>query len=480
VVVLAVAQGINGGKATWVSALPLQVAYVLLLVCLAVAVLRYRLFDVDVLLNRAFVLGMGTLFAACAYVVVVVLVGGALGEWAGSYLLSVAATVVIALAFQPLRRRLVRLADRLAYGPRAAPYDALAAFSRSIGSSPAPDTLLPAVAEAAAASVSARSATVTVDIAAGVSQRADWPPGAGQRHTGTRTGAEVVVPVTDRSGELGRIAVSLVPGHTLRPAERRLLDDIADQAALAFRNTRLEAELRARVEMLDRQTEALAASRRRLIEAGDVARRRLEAAIAREVLPTLERLHADLAAPAAGSTPDRSPDGYVEQANAALDSLRELTRGIFPTLLTRSGLGPALTAHFTRTGQSGGLRIDPSVTGRRFPARVEAAAYQCATDAAAGAAGDVHISLVLLRDELRLEVRVLGSMTADRTALADRVEAVGGSLEAVADPSGRTSCLRVRLPADGIEPTQPAMESSPVAAAHSSVSRSGPKTPLGT
>jgi hypothetical protein len=193
---------------------------------------------------------------------------------------------------------------------------------------------------------------------------------------------------------------------------------------------------------------------------------------------TLEQLHADLAAPAPGSA--RPTDGYVGQANAALESLRELTRGIFPTLLTRSGLGPALSAHFARTGQSGALHVNPSVAGRRFPARVEAAAYQCATDASAGAGGDVHISLGLLGEELVLEVRPFDAMAADRTALADRVEAVGGSLEVVGDASGRTSCLRVRLPADGIPPAQPAMEPSAVAAAHSSVRRSGPKTPLGT
>jgi hypothetical protein len=216
VVVLAVAQGLNGGKVTWVSALPLQVAYVLLLVCLAVAVLRYRLFDVDVLLNRAFVLGTGTLFAACAYVAVVVVVGEALGEWAGSYVLSVAATVVVALAFQPLRRRLVRLADRLAYGPRAVPYDALAAFSRSIGSSPAPETLLPAVAEAAATSVSARAAAVTVDVAAGASPARRLAPGAGVAADWGPGRCRGGVPVTTVPASRA-VAVSLAPGHTLRP-----------------------------------------------------------------------------------------------------------------------------------------------------------------------------------------------------------------------------------------------------------------------
>ena len=81
---------------------------------------------------------------------------------------------------------------------------------------------------------------------------------------------------------------------TLRPRELKLLRDIADQAAVAFRNVGLEVELAAHVVLLDEQTDELAASRRRLISAGDAERRRLESAISREVLPTLTELRATL------------------------------------------------------------------------------------------------------------------------------------------------------------------------------------------
>ena len=86
---------------------------------------------------------------------VVVLVGLAVGGSTAGFWPSLLATAVVALAFQPLRRRVVRVADRLAFGAAAAPYEALADFSRRLGDSPDPADLLPAVADAAAQAVNA-------------------------------------------------------------------------------------------------------------------------------------------------------------------------------------------------------------------------------------------------------------------------------------------------------------------------------------
>ena len=138
---------------------------------------------------------------------------------------------------------------------------------------------------------------------------------------------------------------------TLRPHELKLLRDIADQAAVAFRNVGLEVELAAQVVLLDEQTEALAASRRRLISAGDAERRRLESAISREVLPTLTDLRSTLGSDRDCEAEDAPTSDLVDDATAALEALRELTRGVYPTLLTRAGLGAALTSYFSRLGR---------------------------------------------------------------------------------------------------------------------------------
>ena len=107
-------------------------------VCVAVAVLRHRLIAIDLILNRALVFALATGVVAVGYVLVVVLAGSAVGGSTEGFWPSLLATAVVALAFQPLRGRVVRVADRLAFGAAAAPYEALADFSRRLGDSPGP------------------------------------------------------------------------------------------------------------------------------------------------------------------------------------------------------------------------------------------------------------------------------------------------------------------------------------------------------
>ena len=193
------------------------------------------------------------------------------------------------MAFQPLRSPVVRFADRLAYGARAAPYDALSDFSRRLGESPAPEALLPAVAEAVGAAVSAHEVRVMLDVEHGTPADGGLGRRTASKPLAVDEDALVMVPISDRSGRLGEMSVRLRPGRTARPHEVALVADIAEQAALAFRNNRLQAELAAHVALLDEQTDQLEASRRRLFEAGDAERRRLEAAIARDVMPPCSR-----------------------------------------------------------------------------------------------------------------------------------------------------------------------------------------------
>ncbi len=468
---------VTGGEQTWATTFPLQVSFFLLPVFLAVAILRYRLYDVDVIINRAVIYGVSTLVVGTGYVLLVVGVGELLGSQSHGFWPSVVATAVVAMAFQPLRRRVVRLADRLAYGARAAPYDALSDFSRRVGHSPAPESLLPAVAEAAGQAVSAHEVRVMLDVEHGPLPTGVWIAD-GASPLAVDIDALVMVTISDPAGRLGEMSVRLRPGRTVRAHELRLLTDLAEQAAVAFRNARLQAELAARVALLDESTAQIAASRLRLIEAGDAERRRLEGAISREVTPLLSSLATDLGPAPQGGRP--ATDALVDRATAALDALRELTRGIFPTILTRAGLGPALSAYVARLGRSGVLDVDASVAGRRFPARTEAAAYFCCTQAVADSGA--HVSLAVVGADLQIEVTRVSAGATDLAAVEDRVEALGGTLELVGD-AARPGDVRllVRLPVgpDG-QHTVPTGQRPAAAAAHSWTSRSGPNDPFGT
>ncbi|WP_298514175.1 hypothetical protein [uncultured Nocardioides sp.] len=425
-VVLATLQAINGGEQTWVSGVPLYVAFFLMPILFAVAVLRYRLYDLDVIINRTLVVAAATAFAAIGYTALVVVSAQLVEGRTGGFWLSLLAAALVAVAFQPLRRVVVRLADRAAYGARAQPYAALAEFSNRLAGAPDPDDLLPAVAEAAARAVSGRGAQATLDVPGGASVSGTWG-----WWSGTEPAADHVVPVRTEGRELGRIAVALKRGRTLRASDLRLLEALADQTAMAFRNTALAGALADRVAELDRTTRLLAASRVRLIAADDAGRRALEAAIARDVQPFLETLPAEVgrARAAVANGTDPGLDRLVDDTNGALEALRALTRGVFPTQLPRSGLAPALRALVARS--PAGVTLTAEVS-RRFPPRVEAAVYFCCVEALGADGGPVSIEVTDHVD--RLVLRVAGPLDGlDQRAIADRGEATGGLLHVTPD-----------------------------------------------
>ena len=439
---LLVVQVANGGRQTWFSSLPLFASYFLLPLLFAVAVLRYRLFDLDLIINRAVVLALGTIFALIGYTGLVLAVSALLNARTSGFWLSLLATALVALAFQPLRQRVVRFANRLAYGARALPYEALSEFSRRLTEPPSPDLLLPAVAEAAGRAVSARSSTAKLQVPGLVGISDTWPgPAEGP--------PDYQVAVRQDGDTLGSIGVTMPKGRGLRPADDQLLHDLADQTALAFRNAAMQTELAGHVAALDQTTDALAESRRRIIAADDAARRRLESAISRDVLsllrPMPERLR-HLSVATSGNTATDELEQLVDETNVALESLRALTRGLFPTQLTRAGLARALGSHLARNAQAVALYVEPSAD-RRFPARVEAAVYFCCVEAVHAGSAAVRIDLRLVAAELVVQIHGLASDQLDVPAILDRVEAAGGRLSL-----DEVGLLSVTIPVEAAEP----------------------------
>jgi hypothetical protein len=249
-------------------------------------------------------------------------------------------------------------------------------------------------------------------------------------HAGTcGTDAEAhEVTVRHLREELGSIQVWLGSGR-VRPSDTRLLQDLADQTSVAFRNVRLQAELAAHVAELDRATDDLARSRARIIAADDEARRTMEGAISRDVLPHLAAVPAGITTAREASVAglETGLGELVTLTNTAVETLRDLTRGLFPTQLTRSGFEPALRSFLARGGQAGALQVDPLVAGRRFAAPAEAAAYSCSVGAAREFAELSAIELSLREDELVVHLRGT-RREGDLQAILDRAEAAGGTV----------------------------------------------------
>jgi signal transduction histidine kinase len=426
----------GGPGEPWYVSIPLFLGYTSVPVFTGIAVLRYRLYDLDVIISRAVLLALLATFVTVGYIAVVVVIGAALGDQvAGRFWPSLVALLLVALAFQPLRQRVLRLADRLVYGPRAVPYEALAEFSRQLGRSLAPSDLLPALAKAVAHSVGAAQVRVnlhvpgTTDRSAAWPGRADWTP-------------QIELDVCDRDESLGRIGLSMPPGHGLRPAERRLLQDFVAQAGVAFRNLRLDAELQARVEQLAHQSAELAASRRRLLSARDDERQRIAGLIEREVLAQLRPIPAaiDSVDIANAVLADEHLDRLEIATGTALAALRELTRGLFPLVLTRQGLVPALRAHLGRAGPTVVLDVAPALEHQRLAERTETAAYFCAV-ALLARLGDTPARIELALDGGCLVLEATGTARepggVDESAIADRAEAAGGRVTVERGAQGR-------------------------------------------
>ena len=449
VVIILVVPRVLGEQGTWLAGLPLRLAQLAVPVCVAVAVLRHRLLEIDLIVNRALMVALAAGLAAIGYVVAVVVIGSAVGAGAGGLWPSLIATALVAMAFQPLRRRVVWLADRLAFGAAAAPYEALADFSRHLGDRPDPASLLPAVADAAAHAVNARRAVVSIRVEAGPDRVAAWPPFT----AGDAAASRVAIPVVDHGERLGSITVEMAAGHPLRPRDHRLLADLADQAGMAFRNAQMTAELSAEVQQLSLHTHELDQSRARLINAGDAERSRVERAIARQVIrhlaPLPDRLRqlsqSEPHGPNALDTTQLTP--LLTAMNTAMQSLREITRGVYPAQLARAGLPTALGSLLARPGLTGHQRltVEDSAVGLRFDPRVEAAAYFCVAEAARAFDYPIAVVLSVHADQLHLTVSGTDGGDLSLNHMRDRIEATGGSVSTTAR-DGNT-LVEVRAPA---------------------------------
>jgi signal transduction histidine kinase len=420
--------------------------------CMAIAMLRHRLYDVDLLINKTIVYGALAAMITAAYVGFVVGLGAAIGRLGEANLvLSLAATAFVAVAFEPVRERLQRVADRLVYGERANPYDVLAAFGRRAASALTLEEVLPQMAEVAAMGMGAARSRVRVFLPTGGEHAAVWPPGSDLAEPYARS-----VDVFHQGERVGEIAVTKPPGDSLSATQERLLADLASQAGPALSNVRLAEELRANLRALAIQTQELRASRQRIVTAQDAARRQLERDIHDGAQQHLVAIAVTLRL--ARQMAEKDPaqlDALLEQIAAqaadALEILRTLARGLFPSILVDRGLVVALKGSLTRTFPSATLATSLPETDR-FDAEVETGVYFCCLEALQNASKHAPGSAVAVRLDrierwLTFEVQDDGpGFEPTRTNggsgllnMSDRMAALGGSLIVTSSPGEGTT-----------------------------------------
>jgi signal transduction histidine kinase len=428
---------------------------------IGISVLRYHLYGIGVFLRRALVYAVLLAITGFIYLALVVDIGTRIAPQttAADRAIPFVVAAVLALLFLPVRNRLQRLANRLVYGKRATPYELLANFSRGVSELYGDEDLTVRMARVLSEGTEADRAEVWLRVGDELRLAASWPeqnakPAGLRLESGEprpMPDAAAAVPVRYQGELLGMVAV--LKREDITPTETRLVNDLAHEAGLALKNERLTAELSQRLE-------ELTVSRQRLVTAQDTERRRIERNLhdgAQQELIAL-KLKLVVAQDMAGSDPQQTQEmlqGLVTDVGNAVETLRELARGIYPAVLADLGLAAALEAQARRSPLTVEVRADGI---HRYPPEIEAAVYFCCLEALQNAVKHAQATTMVINveesdgelfctavDNGRGIDAAGGRRGSGIQNMTDRMAALQGSLDLGTAPGGGT-IVRGRLP----------------------------------
>jgi signal transduction histidine kinase len=400
-----------------------------------VALLRYRLWDIDGLIRRSVIYGILWLLIALAYIAV----AAGLGLVADRYLpveVAIGLTVLTTLIFLPARQWLERSADRWIFGRTTGPVEAVQDLSEVLGRTDRPREI--AIQLAHIASGAAALAWVEVSLDQSV------PVTVGSRYNGDLT----VISIRRAGESFGTLSCLPHPGRRLSKGDIELLEAMAFQAGLAVAHVRLAS---------------------RIVSAQETERRRIERDIHDGAQQELATLVARLGLARAEINGDASAQRVLteiqQEVRRILANLRELAQGIHPSVLRDGGIAALVRDRCSRLPIRVHLDVDPRLRKRRFADDIEGAAFFFISEALANVlkhshSNDVRVRLVIDSGDLCLEVRDSGvgldenvGLASGLAGLADRMEALGGEL-AIADGLDGGVTLAASLPV-ATDPAQP-------------------------
>jgi signal transduction histidine kinase len=439
---------------------------------------------VDRLLSHAVSIAGLSAVVTVIYLVIVVGLGRVpAGDEQTILVLSMAAAGVSALVYAPARDRLAQAAERVVYGAERDPAEALDTFGGRLTRALPMDELLLQLAELCKKHLALRSAEVWTGVDGHLARAASVPdlgPGSlwlrpeelsvvTRGRTSGRSWAEVwlpqlidgqssgplrVVPMAHQGELFGLLVLERGEGEDeFSDEDDRVLTELARQVALALHNSELDHALQASLEEVQRTNVELQASRARIVSAADLERRKLERNLHDGAQQHLVALAVKLRlVQRLGEGDPAAALAMVEEvradALATIEELRTLAHGIYPPVLMDKGLPAALSSAADRAS----LPVTVTVTGvERYPQELEAAMYFCCLEALQNAgkhAGDgatVDIHLTHAKGELRFTVTDDGVGFDASTGgghgfvnMADRLGALGGTLEVISTPFGGT------------------------------------------
>jgi signal transduction histidine kinase len=345
-----------------------QLLKLFLPVSVVFAIRRYRLWDINILINRALVYGALTTLVIGIYVLAV----GALGEIMqsnGNWLVSILATGLIAVLVQPLRDRLQRGVNRMMYGERDDPITVLSRLGQRLEGTLAPDAVLPSLVETVAQTLKLPYVAIETTTESRLDSTSTIAYGQPQPEL-------IRLPLIYQTERIGQLAVSpRAHGEVLSPMDRHLLENIAHQAGMAVHAVSLTADLQR--------------SRQHLVTAREEERRRLRRDLHDGLGPNLASQGLKLAA--VKQLLENNPtaaipllDQVMTQNQSTVGEVRRLVYGLRPPALDELGLVAALRDYVAGMDGKSTLQIEVIEPPQGLPplsAAVEVAAYRIILEA---------------------------------------------------------------------------------------------------
>lgn len=365
---------------------------------LSIAVLRYRLYDIDLLINRTLVYGTLTACVIGLYVLVV----GALGilfQTQGNLLIALLATGIVAVLFQPLRARLQRGINRLIYGERDDPVEALARLGRRLEAAIPQDKVLFTLVDTIAQTLKLPYVAIKLPVATGYTVAVVY---------GNPVPDCIQLPLIYQGEDNGQLVVAWrSPGSPFSPSELRLLRNIARQAGAAVRTVRLTGDL--------------LRSRQQLVTAREEERRRLRRDLHDGLGATLAALNLEAAVlrHAIRRDPEKAEalvDEFRQDIRATIEAIRHLVYELRPPTLDQLGLVEAVRVLAVACSRGEAqdeatlhITVEAPPTLLPLPAAVEVAAFRIVQEALTNVvthaqAQHAIVRLQMTTDELLVEV----------------------------------------------------------------------------
>lgn len=415
---------------------------ILIPLSVAFAILRYRLWEIDLLINRALVYGLLTTAIILLYIFLVGYLG-VLFRTEHSQVISLAVTGLIAVLFQPLRGRLQRSVNHLLYGQRDEPYAVLSLLSQRLQTALDPGTLLGSIVEVLAQALKLPYAAIAIKQEEGYRVAATH---------GAPPASPVSLPLIYQTEQVGELHLATRrPGEVFTPADERLIAEVARQAGAAVNAVRLADDLQ-------RSNQYLSVARERLVNAREEERRRLRHDLHDGLSPALAAFTLKIGA--IRRLMHRKPEAaeaLLAELGSELDqtiaNVRRMVHGLRPPALDQLGLLGALQARAAQFGVEGeGLQVTVDAPDHlpSLPAAVEVAAYLVAQEALTNVARHAGVTTCLLRlqlddNELSIIVEDHGrGLPPERKAgvgllsMRERCSELGGSWSATPVAGGGT------------------------------------------